>query len=609
MRSHGMSWPQETGDPMGRIRVIVALGALALAVAELGSASTVAAASPGSARAVAGLKGWPESTLAAALSVSGPVTLGYSATTSETDSCTGDCAASLAIGNYSSYNETATGSLRSKVNFIVNSDGTTTPGSARLNEPSDTWNASATIKAGTVLGCVPVGSLFSGSATEVAQGGTLPGKLRVDSLKVITGSTGQTDLALESDIPRYPEEKTSATYNGTLQGGEPCNITQPGKESGALDDVYSVSGQLGLINDDGNFLVTGWKINPDWKPENGGTLATKTLTGSAPQVSIGPEVNTGAMNATQTWTLTTSCVGAKVNFPPIRAKDTPPDMPDRIPPRVGTKITLTLSKPILACQKVSLSVQGGSNDGSVLINGGNSYMLPANTTPVRVTLTGQNMTAIGDGAQLMLTATDESKPSAPVVIAQSQPFAVSAIPVNFMDTCIHPCLAQYSGRLGIVVGDSWQSDSGQIADLSGIQMAEVVQTTLGPVAKTSGFRAATKFSEDVHTMPLKLIPSSPGVLVFSTANQAHGFIDERATSATPTNFTAADFFPISNSGYTIERSVGQDSFGNPTLTTSKTGANVTATATIPGTSVTVTIATTAGQTTPAAGISETEPIP
>src|SRR6185312_11459369 len=134
---------------MRQIRVIAAVGALALT--GLVYPPAVAAASSGSARVVAGPKGSPGSTLAAALSVSGPLTLGYSATTSETDSCAGFCLGTeMATGNYSSYNETATGSLQSKVNFTVNSDGTTTPGTAALSEPSDTWNASAAIKLGTV---------------------------------------------------------------------------------------------------------------------------------------------------------------------------------------------------------------------------------------------------------------------------------------------------------------------------------------------------------------------------------------------------------------------------------------------------------------------------
>src|SRR5215469_11539694 len=107
-------------------------------------------------------------------------------------------------------------------------------------------------------------------------------------------------------------------------------------------------------------------------------------------------------------------------------------MPNRIPPRVETKITLTLDKPIPACQTVSLAVDGGSNDGTVLIDGQSSYTLPTGTSHPQVTLTAptpQDMTAIGAGAHLVLTATDETNPSGPVVIAQSQPFAVSAIPI------------------------------------------------------------------------------------------------------------------------------------------------------------------------------------
>ena len=115
------------------------------------------------------------------------------------------------------------------------------------------------------------------------------------------------------------------------------------------------------------------------------------------------------------------------------------------------------------------------------------------------------------------------------------------------------------------------------------------------------------FTTDTHSSGLKHIPSSPGV--FDIADQDHGFIDERTTTATPASFTAANFFPMTNSGYTIVRSVGQDSSGNLTFTISMTGANVTTTGTIKNTSVTVTISAAAGQTSPASGIVETQPIP
>lgn len=574
------------------------------------SAPAHAGIAPRLAHAAAVTKASSRSGLAAGLAISGPVTLQYTAVTSETDSCIGNCIEGGFSGaDFSAYSRTASGTLQSTVTFTV-SNGVTTPKKAVLNETADTYNAQGTFTHDALGGQC---GFVDGSGTEVAQGGTRPGSFVVHALNVITDGAGQTDLELFYGDPYndiYSDVGTAENTSVTLNT-KPCNIgTFPAGEEEATEDASTVGQALGLIKNQpipachySCFDITGWTINPNWTPETGGTLAAKTLSGSAPQ-PFGPD--TGTVNATQTWTLTTpSCARAKVQFPHIRAKDTPGGMPDRIPPRVNTEITLNLNKPIPTCQTVALSVQGGSNDGSILINGGSSYTLPTDTAPLPVTLTGQSMTAIGDGAHLRLIATDETDPSQPLVIARSKPFAVSAIPIKYMDR--FKSLDTTPGELGIVVADSWRSDSGQIADLSGIQMAEVVQHVDGNNGNTSGLLPGTVFTKDTHSTPLADIPSSPGV--FDIADQTVGFIDERATTATPASFTAADFFPMRKSGYTIVRSVGQDTSGNLTFTISKTGANVTTTATISGTPVTVTISATAGGTFPASGIVKTQPIP
>src|SRR5262249_20810612 len=88
----------------------------------------------------------------------------------------------------------------------------------------------------------------------------------------------------------------------------PCQIDPyPSTEARAATDVDTVMQQLGLIDPNTNdYLVTGWTINPNWTPQTGGTLATKTVTATEPQPPSEPgAADSGSVTATQTWELTT----------------------------------------------------------------------------------------------------------------------------------------------------------------------------------------------------------------------------------------------------------------------------------------------------------------
>ena len=258
-------------------------------------ASAVASVTPGTARAAP----------SAGLTVSGPVTLQYSATTSENDSCTGRCdEGGIGLGDYSSYSRGASGTLQSTTSFTVN-NGTTMPGACQLSEPIDTYHAN-----GTFTSLAAQCPILAGSGTEAAQGGATSGSLTVESLKVITNGVGHIDLELLYDDFYYvnsPSENTFVTLNIT-------SGCQPGPfqyvESQSASDVSTVNQALGLYTEaatgcqNGCFDITGWAINPGWKPETGGILATKTLTASAPQPQI-TGTDTGVVTATQTWTLST----------------------------------------------------------------------------------------------------------------------------------------------------------------------------------------------------------------------------------------------------------------------------------------------------------------
>jgi hypothetical protein len=299
------------------MRIIRAL--VSLPVASLAILSAFAAIPPAPAPALAsgaraavlaaaGAKTSPRAALAAGLTLSGPVTLQYTASTSDTDSCAGKCNESFGLGDYSSYSETASGTQKATVHFAAKG-GATTPGTGQLSEPTDTYSASGSYTDIAGL-CIPI----DGSATEVARGGTVPGQMRVASLQV-TGSAAHPDLALSYAV-NGPEENTLITPTDQ----PPCQYSPyPYAEVQSSGDTQDVSQALGFFNENNNcelafygcYVIKGWTINPDWTPQDGGTLATKTATGTAPR----PSPDTGTEAATQTWTLITG-PALKITSPP-----------------------------------------------------------------------------------------------------------------------------------------------------------------------------------------------------------------------------------------------------------------------------------------------------
>lgn len=291
--------------PVASLTAAVIAIPLAVAIFGPATAHALAGAVPGKAQVSARARISPRAALAAGLTISGPVTLQYAATTSENDSCTGTCSeGGIGQGGYTSYNRAASGTLQSTVNFSVE-NGTTKPAAGQLSEPTDTYNASGSF---TYLDAQC--SIMTGSGTEVAQGGTRSGSLKVESLKVIKNGTGQTGLELLYDdfyFNAAPMENTFVTLNVT-SGCQPAPFKYA--ESQSASDVETVNEALGLVTYTGTsacrlngcYDITGWTINPNWTPQTGGTLATKSLTASAPQ----PGPDTGTVDAKQTWTLTTT---------------------------------------------------------------------------------------------------------------------------------------------------------------------------------------------------------------------------------------------------------------------------------------------------------------
>jgi hypothetical protein len=235
--------------------------------------------------------------------IAGPVTLKYTASTSDTDSCTGPCAESLALAaDYSAYSRTATGTQTATVTFNV-TDGKTQQVTGVLSEPSDTYNAS-----GTFTNSPSQCGFLAGSATEVAQGGTVPGTLVVASLKAITGSGGKNDLQLNYS-GLWPGENTY--WSGTTT---PCQIApyasgeeQSATDASIVDEQWSLYNGIGVCGGyDDCVTINGWTISPDWSLDIGGQLATKMLTATAPEPPSEPgAADTGTIKVTQTWELST----------------------------------------------------------------------------------------------------------------------------------------------------------------------------------------------------------------------------------------------------------------------------------------------------------------
>jgi hypothetical protein len=280
-------------------RLLLALGAaIAVTATTVVASTTVAAAHAVSARTDTARS---TAALAADLNIAGQVTLSYSATTNDTLSCTGTCdVPGFLIADWSSYSRTVTDKISGSVTFTV------TPGAAYgvVQSPtvplteSGTYGASGSFTNMEVINCPQEGV---GNATETLTGIT-PGQLKVNSLQVITNSSGQPDLQLSTAISPGVEN-TYVTETGT------CATSFPYVEDVAQQDIIAANQAAGLNP------TTGWTINPDWTPEQGGALATKTGAGSAPQPTIGGPF-TGTQSAAETWTLTTKPGGVTITSPP-----------------------------------------------------------------------------------------------------------------------------------------------------------------------------------------------------------------------------------------------------------------------------------------------------
>ncbi|MBM7774263.1 hypothetical protein JOD54_004467 [Actinokineospora baliensis] len=244
----------------------------------------------------------------------------------------------------------------------------------------------------------------------------------------------------------------------------------------------------------------------------------------------------------------------------VRSASTPAGMVDRIAPGRSVPLAFTVANWHTPMAPITLSVANVGAGGVATVNGGATAQVQASGT---VTVAGTDQTAVGQGAQLRVTATLGRR-----VVAQSAPFAVCAVPTDWTDTLIGPVTG---ARRGIEVQDGWSSDGGGgLADLAETEISEQVQYSGGTGCfaginrgTNSGYLPGHQLTTDTHAIATSAL-TGVGHLV---ADQVSTFNEKR---------TGATDVPMANSGMRVTRDVRAKSGGGFEIETSKNGAATTA---------------------------------
>lgn len=249
----------------------------------------------------------------------------------------------------------------------------------------------------------------------------------------------------------------------------------------------------------------------------------------------------------------------------VNATTTPAGTPNRIPPRVNTQVNVTINNWHPPMNFVTFSIEGaGGGNGTATINGGATHQTSSSGI---LNLRGGTQTSPGNAGNLRLVAHLGS-----TRLAASNTFTVSSIGLNWtmgLDSIINT-----GSRWGMRVRDSWQSDSGNVADLDQLDISEQVQYSPGtgvfsgiPLNPTnSGYLPGNRFTTDDHTLgPVNTLKSLKG----------SGEIIAHQVSIQWDKRTGTKNMSFANSGYEISKRIAYNS-GTTTLTTNKTGANTTA---------------------------------
>jgi hypothetical protein len=251
-----------------------------------------------------------------------------------------------------------------------------------------------------------------------------------------------------------------------------------------------------------------------------------------------------------------------VTFAAVRANSTPTEMThDRIPPRKTTKVNATVTGFVKGSDKVDITIDGGGGSaGDATIMSGKKL---SGTGTVEVK--GGTQTTPGSADGLTLVATQGG-----TEVGRSAPFSISAIPQNFSDTL--KAKVDDGTKVGIVVNDRWESDSGSVADLDQAEITEEVEETkatgpfVGLAKVNSGYLPADSFTTDSHTTGVGAFP----------AGAVDGVREVDQTSAFKDNRTGETDIPMRKSGLKVVRTFEVSKKGKRTLKIKKFGAAATA---------------------------------
>jgi hypothetical protein len=183
-----------------------------------------------------------------------------------------------------------------------------------------------------------------------------------------------------------------------------------------------------------------------------------------------------------------------------RNANTADGMPDSVPPSKAYELEVTVANWTAECagKQFDLSIANTSADN------GTATISPAQVSgdgTYKVTVTGAAQTKPGSGGQLKIQAKMDG-----AVKAESPGFTVCAHPVNYRDTFAADL--DTTTKVGVVVQDGWDSDSGTFSDLDQAEDSEVVEydaPTHPPYsgaggAHNSGYQAANSLTQDTHSI-------------------------------------------------------------------------------------------------------------
>jgi hypothetical protein len=377
--------------------------------------------------------------------------------------------------------------------------------------------------------------------------------------------------------PPPPPPSLTMLVNGTADTSDDMTVLDPPQAIPIQVTLSNASGEVQLSVPSGRA-----SLSPSSLSLTDGEPATVTLTPQAVSQSVNDVQIIATYNGAQVAQAPLTIVN--VTLPAINNANTPQGMPNRIPPRATTQVQVTVAPSLTGSnQKVTLATSGTSaNNGDFTINGGSTLDIQATSS---INLVGTTQTAATGGSgggyagNLALVARVREQDA-----LTSAGFSVAAIPLNFTDVfyadhgSTNPHMIGGVPHVGVAVQDGWSSDSGDNADLNQVYIAEQVQTASnsgvfsGTGGLTSGYLRADESSIDFHGVAAYYLT---GVGMPPGFQRGYGTLEKNQTSMFRDYRTGAVGIPMTNSGFKLTHTVGQES-GTWTLWTYKWGADVTA---------------------------------